>query len=160
MTKRLQYLTLILKNVSMPYSSSNKKKVYSFKPKASSKIVLEGDMKYYWRPCLNNQNVSLVIRDGVIGSYYPYANAANGSTVTITNAVYCIHEEPSVDYLYGLAKTTYFRDGDDHRARLIYNSSTANDGTRKYFHLYGTYDMKIPAKPFGKSIIISHSVIE
>ena len=144
--------TLILNSVTMPYSPKSANTWYSLKPVKDATVVLEGDKKYYWRPCLNNENVSLIIRDGVIGSSYPNANAASGSTVTITNAVYYIHEE-NADYLYGLAQTVYFRDGDDHRARLIFSSSTAKDGTRRYFHLYGTYDMKIPAKPYAEAYI-------
>lgn len=142
--------TLILNNLTMPYSPSAATTWYSLKPVASSTVVVEGDKNYYWRFTPGNKNTKFKVMGGTVQTSYTSAAPGSGSQLEIENGVYIV----KADAGSGLAATTTFLDGPDRQARLWLRNSSS--GTTYYnLKLYGTYNIKIPETPYSNPYVLA-----
>ena len=141
--------TIILNNLTMPYSSSKPTEWYYLKPVAGSTIVVEGSKNYYWRYAPGNKNTKFKVKGGTVQSSYNSATPGTGSQLEIENGVYIVKTNVGS----GFAATTTFRDGPDRQARLwLRNSSTGS--TYYNLKLYGTYNIKIPETPYSNPYVL------
>ncbi|MBO5906005.1 MAG: hypothetical protein J6Q84_06275, partial [Kiritimatiellae bacterium] len=142
--------TLVLNNLTMPYTASKSNEWYNLKPVASSTVVVEGDKNYYWRFTPGNKNTKFKVMGGTVQSSYFAVTPGSGSQLEIENGVYIV----KADVDNGLAATTTFRDGPDRQARLWLRDSIS--GTVYYkLKLYGTYDIKLPETPYSDPYVLA-----
>lgn len=105
-------------------------------PASGFTLVYEGDNTVNWKYNPTKSNSKFVVRNGTLsGNTFGTGTISSSHVVEISNGVWNVSQD--VSNSKGIAPKIIFRDGADREAQFK---------TTKAFRMYGTYDIKIPAK--------------